>query len=259
MPEVCTLASSSKGNACVVSCKGSMILVDAGLSLKQLTQRISELGSSVGKLEAVLVTHEHADHIKGLPMLASKFSMPIFASRGTSLALRRQFPKLEGRITPFFAGDVFNVGEFRVESFPTSHDSAESVGYVFRTANAKITIATDMGCTNEDAERAVEGADLLLLEANHDVEMLWMGPYPLSLKRRILGKRGHLSNDDSARLALHAAKGGTRRIVLIHLSEENNTPELALETVGTALREKLGSGFELDAAPARTQGKVYVI
>lgn len=259
MTAVCTLASSSKGNAAYICAGETKLLVDAGLSMRRLTQSLRALGCEPGELSAVLITHEHSDHVKGLPLLAGKTEVPVFASRGTSRAVRFQYQELEGRITPFFAGESFSVGDVSVRTFPTSHDSAESVGYIIEAEGKKIVIATDIGKITKEVSAAVAGADLLLLEANHDIERLWTGPYPMSTKKRILGDRGHLNNEDSAQLALTAARSGTRRIVLIHLSEENNTPALALEAVGGALRKEFPEGILLEAAPAQMAGKVYII
>ncbi len=249
MPVICTLASSSKGNASFVKEGQTSLLLDAGISFRRLTHGLGALGSSPQCLKAVLITHEHGDHIKGLPMLAAKCNMPIYASRGTARALVMQFPQLKDRVKTFFAGDVFSIGDFEVTTFPTSHDCAQSVGYVLRSSGGAMALVTDLGCITYEVESALQGVDFLLLEANHDIERLWMGPYPVGLKKRILGDRGHLNNEDSAKLAVYAAKSGTRQIVLVHLSEENNTPALAVQTVGRALRESGHTKVILEVAP----------
>jgi len=259
MPAVCTIASSSKGNAALFSQGKTNILVDAGISLRRMTQSLCALGCSPDRLSAILITHEHSDHVKGLPLLACKTEAPIFASRGTAMALRFQYPQLEGRIVPFFAGEGFSVGDFTVRTFPTSHDCAESVGYILEGGGKKIVLATDLGKATGEVYAAVAGADLLLLEANHDIERLWMGRYPMSTKKRILGDRGHLNNEDSALLALHAARNGTRKMILIHLSEENNTPQLALSAVRGAVEKEFPGQIFIDTAPAQSLGEVYII
>lgn len=259
MPAVCTLASSSKGNAAWISEGKTNILVDAGLSLRRLTQGLQALGCSPAGLDAILITHEHSDHVKGLPLLAGKTAAPIFATRGTARTLRFQYPQLEGRIVPFMAGESFTLGDFSVRTFPTSHDCSESVGYILEGGGKRIVLATDLGKATPEVYAAVVGADLLLLEANHDIERLWMGPYPMATKKRILSDRGHLNNEDSAQLALHAARNGTRRMVLIHLSEENNTPQLALSAVRAAVDREYPGQITVTAAPAQMAGEVYIL
>ena len=154
---------------------------------------------------------------------------------------------------------MFSIGEFDVQTFPTSHDCAESVGYVLHSSGGKIALATDLGCVTGEVESALQGVDFLLLEANHDVERLWMGSYPAGLKRRILSDRGHLNNEDSGRLAVCAAKSGTKEIVLVHLSEDNNTPDLAVGTVGRALYESGLGQVALAAAPPQLAQRVYIV
>ncbi len=257
MPSVCTLASSSKGNSSLVIGKESNILLDVGISMRRLTQALSERALTPGDLDALLITHEHSDHVKGLAMVAAKTDVPIYASRGTCRALYSRDPSLEGRLRPFFAGESFTVGEFNIKSFPTSHDCAESVGYVIGNDEGTLALATDLGYVSDEVCRAVAGADLLLLEANHDYERLWMGPYPLSLKRRILSNKGHLNNEDSAHLAAKAVMKGTKHIVLVHLSEENNTPQLALEAVERELCRQ-GLSVRLEAAPPGDSAREYI-
>lgn len=259
MPVICTLASSSRGNASFVAEGHTSLLLDAGISLRRLSQGLKSLGSSPGCLSAVLITHEHSDHIMGLPLLAAKYEVPIYCSRGTARALQAQYPHLKGRMRTFFAGDAFSVGDFEVRTFPTSHDCAESVGYVMRGGGAKVALATDLGCVTQEVENALKGVDFLLLEANHDIEKLWMGSYPVGLKKRILGKKGHLNNEDSAGLAVYAARNGTRKIVLVHLSQENNTPNLAIGAVSRALADSGAGHVMLDAAPPQTAGNVYIL
>ena len=181
----------------------------------------------------------------------------LHVSRGTCRALYYKDPSLEGRLLPFFAGERFTVGEFNIKTFPTSHDCAESVGYVISNDEGTIALATDLGYVSDEVCEAVAGADLLLLEANHDYDRLWNGSYPLSLKRRILSNRGHLNNEDSAVLAAKAAMKGTKHIVLVHLSEENNTPQLALEAVERQLC-RCGLSVTLEAAPPGGSAREYI-
>ncbi len=259
MPVICTLASSSRGNASFVAEGETSLLLDAGISLRRLSQGLAPFGTSPGRLSAVLITHEHSDHIMGLPLLAAKYDVPIYCTRGTARALQTQFPNLRGRMRTFFAGDVFSVGDFEISTFPTSHDCAESVGYVMQSGCGKVALATDLGCVTGEVEKALRGVDFLMLEANHDIEKLWMGSYPVGLKKRILGKLGHLNNEDSAGLAVYAARNGTKMIVLVHLSQENNTPNLAIGAVSRALEVSGAGRVMLEAAPPQTSGNVYIL
>jgi phosphoribosyl 1,2-cyclic phosphodiesterase len=165
-------------------------------------------------------------------------------------------------VTCFEAGTEFVLGEISVTSFLTPHDTPESVGYRFFDGKRSLVFVTDIGCVTRTVLDAVLGADMAVIEANHDLVMLKNGPYPAYLKRRILSEHGHLSNDDSGRLATRLAETGTRRIVLAHLSKENNTPRLAFDTVGGALKSRgavVGGDVELETAPADTMGRIYIL
>ena len=194
----------------------------------------------------VLITHEHSDHISGLDMLLKYYDFPVCAPRTVANRLRGMLPRVEGRLRTVPVGEAFPLGALRVTAFHTPHDTDESVGYRVEGEEGTFALATDMGRVTEEVEAGLMGADTVLIEANHDEDMLRYGPYPVYLKRRILSERGHLSNACCAELARYLAGSGTRRIILGHLSRENNRPEKALETVGAALGE---SGVEFCCAP----------
>ena len=262
MLELCTLASGSSGNCLLVSCGQTHILVDAGISCRRITTALKELEVDPAGLSAVLITHEHTDHMAGLATLTKKLRVPVYASRGTGLQLCYRIPFLEELIHPFQPGACFDVGGVEVGTFPTSHDAAQSCGYTLSAGGRKLAVATDLGYVTPEVERAVRGARLAVVEANHDVEWLRSGPYPYFLKERILGERGHLSNEAGAALAWTAVEGGAATVVLAHLSHENNTPERARQTAAALLEARgaaVGRDVCLEVAPRSTPGRRYQV
>ena len=260
MLELCTLASGSSGNSLLVSDGRTHILVDAGISCRRITNGLKALGVDPRELAGVLITHEHTDHMAGLATLTKQLRVPVYASRGTGRQLCYRIAFLEELLRPVTPGEGFSVGGIDVESFPTPHDAAESTGYALSAGGRKAAVATDLGCVTPEVLKGIRGADLLVCEANHDVEWLRSGPYPYYLKARILGDRGHLSNEAGAELAWTAVEGGARTVVLAHLSHENNTPRRALDVVGGVLSRRgaaVGRDVILEAAPRSETGRVY--
>lgn len=251
--EFCTLASSSAGNAALVRHENTCILIDAGISCRRIAQSLAQLSLTLAELDAILITHEHIDHVRGLATLLKKCDAPLYASFGTAGALNCP----ASRMRAFAADDTFTVGALRVRPFRTSHDARESVGYRIDCGGGSFAVLTDTGFVTDEARAAACGADMLLLEANHDAEMLKTGPYPYYLKQRILGEYGHLSNDAAADFALECAARGTSDILLAHLSGENNTPQLAEYTVGRRL-QSCGKCVRLAAAPRDTISEVHI-
>ena len=242
---IVTFASGSTGNCSLISDGRTNILIDAGISMRRTVNALKELGLTPQDLCGVLITHEHSDHISGLSMLVKHCGVSIFAPKALCDVLCSVKPELSEKLNYIPENELFDMNGIAVKAFRTPHDSKYSVGYRFE-GSAIISYATDTGSITDELLRGLEGADLALIEANHDIEMLKSGPYPYFLKRRILSERGHLSNDDCAKLALHLAKTGTKDIIIGHLSRENNTPEIALKTVKTAL---CGVETEVFAAP----------
>jgi len=238
MIRLCSLYSGSSGNCIFLDADGTRILIDAGMSGKRILEALALIGEKPSDLSAVLVSHEHIDHVRGAGILSRKFNLPLFANENTweSMAPMIGPVKYENR-QYFNTGTGFNIQGLLVEPFPIPHDAVEPVGFNFFCGDRKITVATDIGHINPFLLERMEGSSLLLLESNHDVEMLRIGPYPWSLKKRILGDHGHLSNDMAAKVVVHMAERGTRRFLLGHLSRENNFPELAYQTVCNALQE----------------------
>lgn len=250
---ICTFASGSSGNCALIWHKNTYILLDAGISMRRTVNSLKKLGIEAGQINAVLITHEHSDHISGLQMLTKYFSVPVYASGGTARAIVRSGALPEGYISVFETGKAFCLGDMEILSFETPHDTAESVGFTLTAGNRKLAFTTDLGHISPEVEHAVAGADTVVLESNHDIGMLKAGSYPYMTKVRILGNRGHLSNDAGGEFAAKLAAAGTKRIMLAHLSRDNNTPELAFSTVSGKMRRngiKAGTDMELYIAPA---------
>ena len=255
--QFCPLFSGSSGNALYVGTDKTKILIDAGLSGAKITTEMDKIGVSPSDLSAILVTHEHADHISGVGVLSRRYHLPVYASFGTWAAMSGKVGAIDAACrVSFEAGEDFSIGDLDVRSFTTPHDAADPVGYAVSAAGMKVAIATDIGAVREGWLREVEGADVLLLEANHDVDTLKASRYPYELKRRILGNRGHLSNDDAGKAAAELARRGVRVIVLGHLSGENNFPELAYASVACVLEEAgLKPGRDVMLSVARRDGR----
>lgn len=239
MVNFCPLFSSSKGNSIYIGTENAGILIDTGRSCKQIETALKNIGVAPQSIEAVFVTHEHTDHVSGLRVFAGKYKSKVYATNGTLCALDDS-GILNGKFDAFcMNSERVSVGDFCVSSFRTSHDAAESCGYTIECRDGKrLAIATDLGLMTDTVLDAVRGCDTVLLESNHDVRTLENNPqYPYSLKRRILGERGHLSNDACAETAQDLVKSGTKHLFLGHLSEQNNLPHLAYEVTTSALCE----------------------
>jgi phosphoribosyl 1,2-cyclic phosphodiesterase len=247
-----TFASGSSGNAALLSRNGTHVLLDAGISCRRITAALRACGLTPQDLSAIFITHTHSDHIGGLQTILKNWDVLIYASEAAARALTYHLAGIEPRLHPLAFGASEAVGAFTVTAFPTSHDAPGSSGYRFD----EIGMLTDTGYVTEEAAQTLLGASLLLLESNHDVDMLRSGPYPYYLKARILGEQGHLSNADAAAFAVRAAEHGTAEIILGHLSQENNTPELAYRTVSEALR-RAGFSPRLSVAPRSESGECH--
>ena len=232
-----TLASGSLGNAALASCGDTHILLDAGISAKQITAGLAALGIKPHQLSAILLTHEHSDHTSGLRVLTKKAGAPIYATRPTlwEWYKRHRCDEVKALFRPQEAGTGVQIGSLWVESFPTPHDAAGSVGWSIAGEGGRMVLCTDLGHVTEPVLRAVEGCDLLVCETNHDTDWVKSGPYSYYLKQRILGNYGHLSNEAGAELAAFAVESGTKAVILAHLSQTNNTPVRAYDTVALRL------------------------
>ena len=281
------LASGSKGNSCIVSCgrdgssESTRILVDAGLSCRELFRRMKQAGEDPSALDAILVTHEHQDHINGLAVTARKLGIPVYFTESTHRAWVRQAtpqkrityaewaqqyhqqkdpapqpaethcapePVSEPQSEPdrarlpavqyFRAGETFSIGDLQISPFTIPHDAADPVGFVFTAEGVRLALATDLGYMPPNVQAQLRRCDLIMLESNHDLEMLRDGPYPWSLKQRVLSRVGHLSNDAASAFLEQTYDGAATYLILAHLSESNNLPELARLAAERALISK---------------------
>ena len=229
---IVSLYSGSTGNAFLIRTDKGAILIDAGKNAKKLCMALDAAGVCPEEIAAIFITHEHSDHISALPVFLKKHPIPVHILSGSAYRLANE-PSVAPCLVlhpPIYSVELCGM---RVSSFPTPHDSHASVGYRIELLDrdrtvARIGYATDIGFVSHEVESGLLGCDAVILESNHDLEMLHCGPYPYDLKQRIASRRGHLSNPDSAALAARLFAGGTRALMLAHLSQENNTPELAL-------------------------------
>ena len=260
MLTVATLASGSSGNAALVSRGDTHILLDAGISARRIATGLRALGVDPADLSAILITHEHHDHISGLQVLTKHLRVPIVATPATCRQIAYKVPFVEDLLLPRQAGEEFDIGALWVKSFPTSHDAAGSVGYTIGCGDGRMALATDLGFVSAQVEEGVRGCDLLICETNHDEDWVRTGPYPYYLKQRILGDRGHLSNEAGAELAALGALSGAKALLLAHLSAENNTPSHARQAVArrlTAMGCDPEGDLLLRVAPRLEIGPVY--
>ena len=250
--EFCTIVSGSSGNSTYVGTEHTRILVDAGVSGKRLEEGLAKMCLGGEDIDALFVTHEHADHIKGAGVFSRRYHTPIYATCETWKAMEKDI----GRIAPsnkrfVYARENCVINDICVTPFSIPHDAADPVGYNIFAGKNKVTIATDIGHVTDEVRAGIAESDILLLEANHDVEMLRNGSYPWSLKKRILGDRGHLCNQVSGELLAEVMCGKMRYVFLGHLSDENNRPRLAFDTVETILAKnkiEVGRHIHMDLA-----------
>lgn len=253
-----TIASGSEGNCLLVSCGSTHILLDAGISTRRITASLGLLGLTVADLDGILLTHAHSDHICALQTMVKRHSPPLYATAQTAAQIAQRCAGAAPLLRTVTPGQPFCVGCAAVTAFPTAHDAWGSADYRIDTPGGSFGALTDTGYVTGEAFDALSGVDLLVLESNHDIETLRSGPYPVQLKERILGVRGHLSNDDAARFAAQMAARGTKEIVLAHLSRENNTPAMALDTVQRAL-EAQGLAVRVSVAPRNELSRCYPV
>ena len=238
---VSMLASGSRGNSAVVRSSSTSILVDAGISCRETFKRLKSIGDDPHQLSAIVITHEHADHVYGLRVLARKLKVPVFMNEATYATWSKAMRDEEGRrarlekLELFSAGRSFQIGDICVMPFTIPHDAADPVGFTFRSEGVKVAFATDLGYLPASVRDHLRRCDLLVIESNHDVEMLRVGPYPWSVKQRVMSRVGHLSNDALAEFFSKDYDGGATYVVLAHLSEQNNHPEIARGAAERAL------------------------
>ena len=243
MAKVCQLFSGSSGNSIFVSSGGTKLLVDAGVSAKRIENALSDIGESADSLSAILVTHEHTDHIKGLRVLASRYGIPVIADERVIASMERS-GDVTDKVHTECARENMELGGIEIVPFENSHDSAACLGYRLNMKNERsVSVCTDTGIVTDSARNTIAGSDLVFLESNHEITMLQNGTYPYNIKVRILSSRGHLSNEACSEFARELMNSGTTRLVLAHLSRDNNHPEIARQTTLSALTN---AGFKED-------------
>ena len=233
--EIYMLNSSSKGNCCLIRNGGDLFLIDAGVSAKRIRSAVGELGYDLSSVRCILLTHEHSDHVAGLETLYHSLTVPLYAPSLCFPELSRIAPSAVPYLTPGDHGMTISLGETKIYPVKTPHDSLGSVGFRMSFGDENFAYFTDIGHLTETLVRAMSGCRRVVIESNYDPDMLENGPYPYPLKLRIAGPLGHLSNTSCSELLPHLLRHGTEKIMLAHLSETNNTPEVALETAACAL------------------------
>ncbi|QOX79649.1 MBL fold metallo-hydrolase [Trichlorobacter lovleyi] len=234
--KICSLASGSKGNCLFIETGGVRLLIDAGLSLKEITTRLTDSALDPESIHAVLVTHEHIDHIRSAGSFARRYKVPVLTSYATRQAAERYLQKAQ--LVEFETGYSFTFRDIMIDPFPISHDCCDPVGFVLESREGRTGSATDLGIVTRLVREKLKGCRALNLESNHDPEMLLNGPYPWNLKQRIKSRHGHLSNQESLELLHDLAHEGLEALVMAHLSEVNNHPDKVVETTTAFLRDQ---------------------
>jgi len=257
----CSLFSGSSGNCQYIKTENTTILVDAGLSGKKIQQEIVNIGEDPKKVDAIFITHEHIDHIQGAGIMSRRLNVPIYANRKTWEAMNTYIGDIKSENIKIL-DECAEVGDLSIMPFDISHDAAHPVGYNIFYKNKKISLVTDTGCTNDLIINSIMDSDLLLVESNHDEDMVLIGPYPWTLKRRVLGEFGHMSNDTAGNLISRVVRRGTEIVLLGHLSKENNFPQLAYKTVENILKENfidVNPGICLEMTYRDKSSRIYEI
>ncbi|MBQ6496462.1 MAG: MBL fold metallo-hydrolase [Firmicutes bacterium] len=261
--QFCSFASGSSGNCYVVKDDDTAILIDAGISGKRIFEGLVETGTPLNQVAAVLVTHEHIDHVRSLPIVTRKIpGLLVYANKATWEQIDR--PVSEERRRVFTTGEDFYIGDFLIRPFPISHDAADPVGFSIYCKGKQISVLTDSGYVSEEIFEEILDADLLVLEANHEKEMLLFGRYPYPLKQRILGDEGHLSNVTAGECLCRIVneRPKERQVLLGHMSNENNTPEVALQAVRNTLEENdiyIGGELRVDVVLRDCRSDIFEV
>jgi phosphoribosyl 1,2-cyclic phosphodiesterase len=228
-----SLGSGSSGNALVVECGGTRVMMDCGFSLHETKARLERAGLSPSDIDGVVVTHEHDDHLGGVARFARRYAVPVYLTRGTGQWLPLDFPAVLVRYID--SHTPFAIDAVAVEPFPVPHDAREPVQYAFSDGDARLGVVTDLGTITQHVVEKLSGCRALVIECNHDLDMLMTGPYPVPLKQRVAGRFGHLCNTDAAHLVAAVERSGLRHLIAAHLSQQNNTPVLAMQALSGAV------------------------
>lgn len=262
MSKACQLFSGSKGNSIYLSCSTGKFLIDVGVSAKRIEKALDEIGVSPSELCGIFVTHEHSDHISGLRVFACRYNLDVYAHPDVIAAMRNT-KKIDDKVKTKEITSPLELSGVKIIPFENSHDSVACLGYRFDMSDGRsICVCTDTGYVTDDAREKMQGCDLAFLESNHEVTMLQNGGYTYQLKQRILSQTGHLSNFACAEYACDLVKHGTTRIVLSHISKENNMPDIAYQTTLCALRQegfKENKDFRLSVSPQENHERPIVL
>lgn len=262
--EFSTIASGSSGNCVYVGTENTKILIDAGLSGKKIEAGLEQLNINPLDIDGIFVTHEHNDHVDGVGVLSRRYNIPVFATEGTWDNMPSKVGEIKSRnMKAVYPGEYVDINDIVLKPFNISHDAAQPVGYRIEAFNKTVTVATDLGYISDEVFENIKNVDLLLLESNHDVERLQMGPYPYQLKQRVLSDLGHLSNHSAGQVLTKILSDRLKYVLLGHLSGENNTPQLAFETAKQYLENSgvvVGSDLEMYvAAPYGVKRRIKLI
>lgn len=252
---LCALASGSKGNSIYLEAGGARVLIDAGLCGRELTSRLDSVGVDPATLDAIIVTHDHRDHVYGAGIMARRYDLPVYSAYGTIQASEKVWGKIS-RINEIESGTLFSINDLELYPFSTPHDSRQSVGFIFRAEDKKGGIATDLGYVTRLVRECLKGCDILVVESNHDERMLLDGPYPWHLKQRVKGREGHLSNPACAELVEDVYHEELQNIILAHLSEVNNSPDLAYETLMSRMKSRFHPEVKVSMARQEKVGEM---
>lgn len=256
--KVCLLASGSGGNSIYVQNGSTRILVDAGLTGKQIENRLHSIGVDPTTLQGIVVSHEHSDHIKGVGVMARRYGFPVWMTQGTLDGSKKTFRGTE-RVRVIDNDENFSIGDLEFQPFPLPHDAADPINYVITDGSAKVAIATDMGVMTQLVYQRLRDVDFVAIESNYDRKMLMDGPYPWDLKKRISGRHGHLPNDGAAETLCDLALDGVKHAVLAHLSEKNNDPDLARATCQGLLAQRGIGNFPVTVALQDRPSEIFII
>ena len=260
----CSLYSGSSGNSIFIASDNTRVLIDAGLAGKKIDEALKHIGEEASSIDGIFITHEHIDHIKGVGVLSRKYDIPIYANDNTWAVMEKNIGKIkEHNIRIMDRRSSIAIKDLEIRSFNIPHDAIAPVGYTVSSGGKNASVVTDFGVFTEEIRDNIIDSDIILLESNHDVNMLKFGPYPYTLKRRILSEVGHLSNEDCGKALVDLIKyKSNKRIILGHLSGTNNHPELALETVSGVLRENniiLDKDIDLTMANRHSPSNLIVV
>ncbi|KAF0201327.1 MAG: metallO-beta-lactamase superfamily [Bacteroidetes bacterium] len=263
--QLCSLASGSSGNCYYVGSSSEGVLVDCGISARRIRKMLEELGPGLPGIKAILITHNHIDHISALTRLTKKHRIPVYCTEGTWKGIMRNRMTFDAdplMYHPLKYFEPLQIGALRIEAFPVSHDAHEATGYHFRASGRNLTIATDLGVIGDHAAHYLKNSDVMVIESNYDEEMLFTGHYPEHLKQRVHGSMGHMCNAHTAEFLADNYHSGISHILLCHLSAENNTPEIALQTFHNTFKNKgiqLHANTVVKALPRGNRSEVFIL